>query len=229
MRRITLHVLLLLMPLATAGGCAVAGLIGGMAQNYEYNKLIEVPAQYDGLEGALTAVVVQGDMGLFYQYPGVPPLIARDVSQRLARDVPGSRVLNPEVIARWQYNTPHWDSLPHGEVAEALGEKFGVERLVVIDIYEYRLHPPGNSWEWAGACGATVGVIERTPGRFVSDEFVISFDIKSTFPEIRGVGRDNASREQIEYGLLADFIKRCAWVFHEHLEPKYPDKYRPTE
>ena len=30
-------------------------------------------------------------------------------------------------------------------------------------------------------------------------------------------------------GVLAEFIKFTAWLFHEHLEPKYPDKYRPPQ
>ena len=49
----------------------------------------------------------------------------------------------------------------------------------------------------------------------------------SEFPGISGVDTYQASAGQIETGLLAKFIKQTAWLFHTHLEPKYPDKYRP--
>ena len=39
--------------------------------------------------------------------------------------------------------------------------------------------------------------------------------------------RDSATQDSIETGLLAQFIKHTAWLFYPHLEPKYPDKYKP--
>jgi hypothetical protein len=129
------------------------------------------------------------------------------------------RVLDPRMVLAWQYNTPQWNGMPYGDIAEELN----VDRVVYINIHEYRLHPPGNRWEWEGICAADVGsssaaVSLRTPSPISSP--------LSALPTIKGVGRDAATAEQIEVGVLAEFIKRTAWLFYDHLEPKYPDKYR---
>ena len=78
---------------------------------------------------------------------------------------------------------------------------------------------------WDGVCAANIGVIER--GGYDPDTFVDTFNIESRFPDLEGVGRDNASHSQIETGVLVAFVQRTAWLFHTHLEPKHPDKYRP--
>ena len=35
-----------------------------------------------------------------------------------------------------------------------------MERLVFIDLYEYRLNPTGNSYLWDGVAGGHIGVVE---------------------------------------------------------------------
>lgn len=65
--------MLLTMPLCL-GGCFVFGLAGVMAQNFEYQKLIEVPPQYNGLEGTRVAVLVEADLSVLYQHPTLSTL-----------------------------------------------------------------------------------------------------------------------------------------------------------
>ena len=207
--------------LARLGGCAVVKLFGGMAQNYEYQLRIEVLPQYSGLENQTVAVIVEADLSTLYEHPDTVAKIAGGVVGRLRRDVPNVRVVDPGMVINWQYRTPQWNALPYGQIAEQLG----VSRLVHIDLYEYRFHPPGNRWAWEGVCSANVGVVARDG--FDPDTYVEVFAVESRFPRIKGVGRESATASQIEIGLLADFIRKTAWLFHTHLEPKYPDKYRP--
>lgn len=200
-------------------GCEAAYLIGGMAQNFEYQKEVEVLAEYD-LSGKTVAVVVDADMVTLYEFPDLVAHVTSGVAARIQHNVPEVRVLDPRIVLSWQYNTPQWNAMPYGDIAEELN----VDRVVHINIHEYRLHPPGNRWEWEGVCAADVGIIER--GSFSPDTFADQFTVIGRFPTIKGVGRDAATAEQIEVGVLAEFIKRAAWLFHDHLEPKYPDKYR---
>jgi hypothetical protein len=97
--------------------------------------------------------------------------------------------------------------------------------VILIDIYEYRLNPPGNSWEWEGVAVASVGIIEADS--LVPDMFVDEFEVYAAFPQFERLTRSEASANVIEYGLQAEFIKRISWLFYTHLEPKYPDKYQP--
>jgi hypothetical protein len=206
--------------LVSAGGCNVGRLFGGMAQNFEYQKKIEVLPKYDGLQNRTVAVLVEADLSTLYEHPTLVATITDNVSRRIARQVPGARLLPSQVVLQWQYRTPQWNAMPYGEVAAALG----VDRLVHIDLYEYRLNPPGNSWEWDGVCAANIGVIERDS--YDPDSFVDTFNVESRFPDIKGVDRQSASPAAIETGVLARFVERAAWLFYAHEEPKYPDKYR---
>jgi hypothetical protein len=206
---------------ALLGGCAVTSLIGGALQNQEYQKLIEVHARYDGLKDKKFAVLVDVDLGTRYEFPNLVTTVTDGVSRRLMASVPGSAALPTNFVMAWQYRTADWHSLPYGDVAERLQ----VDRIVLIDIYEYRLHPPGNRYEWDGVAGANISVIEREAPD--PDMVVDTFNITSRYPGKTGYGPESASRTLIETILLNDFIKRIDWLFHDHLEPKYPDKYRP--
>jgi hypothetical protein len=209
----------LLLPLV-AGGCALGKLVGGMAQNYEYQKKIEVLPRYAGLENRSIAVLVEADLSTLYEHPTLVATITDNVSRRIAREVPGARVVPTQMVLQWQYRTPQWNAMPYGEVAAALG----VDRLVHIDLYEFRLNPPGNSWEWDGLCAANVGVIERDS--YDPDSFIDTFTVESRFPDITGVDRQSATPAAIQTGVLARFVERTAWLFYRHEEPKYPDKYQ---
>jgi hypothetical protein len=221
MRRL---LLLAATPFASLGlltGCAAFHLAGALGQAYEEQKQIEVLAEYDGLQGKRVAIVVDADMNLRYQNPDLVQQVAAGVALRIQRDVPDAQVINPAAVLDWQWRTPQWNAMPYGKIAETLN----AERVVFVDIYEYRLHPPGNRWVWDGVCAASVSVIESDA--IDPDMFVDTFNVISEFPNMDNVDRNAANAQQIERGLLSEFVKQTTWLFHKHLEPKYPDKFRP--
>ena len=106
--------------------------------------------------------------------------------------------------------------MPYGEIAKELG----VERLVFIDLYEYRLNPVGNSYLWDGVAGANIGVIEADG--LAPDEFVFTTNLVQRFPDKDGVGKESARREDIQRGLITLFVQHASWIFYRHIEDKYP-------
>jgi hypothetical protein len=212
---------ILVVSAAAFGGCQASQLIGGMAQTHEYQKKVEVTPKYAGLENKTVAVLVDADLSTLYENPGVVANIAGGVSGRIQQHVPGVKVLSPNAIINWQYRTPQWNALPYGELAQQLN----VDRVIHVDLLEYRLNPPGNRWLWEGVCLGRVSIIERDG--LDPDTFSQTFDLNAKFPNISGVGRESANQAQIQTGLLAQFIEKTAWLFYQHQEPKYPDKYRP--
>jgi len=202
-------------------GCVAAGLFSAMAQAHEDQKLIEVLPRYTDLEGQSVAVLVDAGLDILYDHPNVIIAITGGVAARIGANVPNTRILRPDEIIAWQWRTPEWNAMPYGQMAETLG----VDRVVFIDLHEYRLNPPGNRWLWEGVCSATVGIIERDNAD--PDSFVDTFLVRGEFPTVAGVDRGSASANQIETGVLSEFIKETAWLFYRHERPKYPDRYRP--
>ncbi len=200
-------------------GCAVGKLFGGMMQNYEYSKLVEVHPVYEGLENKSLAVVVDVDMATAWEHPEVSLNVSTNVAHQIQTNVEGARVLAPQIVADWQYRTPQWAALTYSEIAADLD----VDRIVYIDVYEYRLNPPGNRWIWEGLCAANIGIVEREG--FDPNSFVETFKVSSEYPKIKAVSRESAEAGAIQTGLIALFIQKTSWLFYTHLEPKYPDKY----
>lgn len=201
--------------LSLGSGCS---LIAAGAAAIEREKKIEVPAEYTDLVNRTVAVVVQADMSTLYEHPTVAAAIATNVAGRLQTNVEGIRVRNPRDVALWQYQTPGWASLPYGDIAKQLD----VERVVYIDLYEYRLNPIGNRYLWEGVCSANVGIIERDG--LDPDSFADTFNIVAKFPTVTAVSREAASQSQIETGLMMRFIEETCWLFYMHIAPKHPDR-----
>jgi hypothetical protein len=198
------------------GGCAVGKLLGGMAQNAEYQKEIEVHPVYSGLENKSVAVIVDVDLAILYEYPDVAMTLSANIARRVQANVPGISVLAPSRVSQWQFRTPQWNAMQYSEIAERLN----VDRVVHVDIYEYRLHPPGNQWLWDGVCAANVGIIERDG--YDPDNYVDRFNISVAFPDMTGVTRENATAGGIQTALWTLFIRETSWLFYTHLEPKHP-------
>jgi len=205
------------LPLA---GCAAINAFGGLAQNFEYQKEIEVLAQYAGLEHRTVAILVDSDLALRYERPSLVPELTVNLARAIGRNVPGIRIMSPAYVLQWQYETPEWNLLPRGEVAKQLG----VERVLWVDMQVFRLHPKGNAWLWEGVAEAEVGIVEE--GGYDPDEFIDAWHVSVVFPDLTVLERDAASEQSILLGLEANFVKRTSWLFYPHLEPKYPDKFQ---
>ncbi len=217
------NLLLLLVTLVTlcCVGCSVIGFIGAGKQAMEDQMLIEKPAEYS-LEGYRVAVVIDTDLSIHYEHPGIATLIAGAVAGRIAKNVKNVEVLRPDAVARWQFETPQWTAIPSTEIAKSLG----VDRVVYIDLQNYTLTPPGNQWLWEGRCSAMIGIIEADS--YEHDGFADTYEIMVMFPRRPAVlSREEASEGTIEQGLLNEFIKESSWLFYFHEEPKHPDRYRP--
>ena len=143
------------------------------------------------------------------------------ISQRIQNEVAGTQVLPASFGLRWQFHTPEWELMPLGDMAQELN----VDRIVFVNLYEYRLNPPGNRYEWEGVAAADVGIIERDG--LDPDAFAQTFDVSFRFPDKRGIGPESIPAAAVETVLLNRFEERVAWLFYDHIEPKHPDKYRP--
>jgi len=215
-RRVLLGAICLGLGLAMSG-CVIAAVIGGMAQSYRESSTRKVEAEYRGLEGKTYAVIVAADRVIQANHPGVVPVLTQRINERLYDHAGAAGWIPTSDTLAWLLNHPQWKSRAFGELAEALG----VERIVFIELTEYRLHDPGNRYEWSGIAAGTVSVIEADGP--LPDEFMFERAVRVRFPDSTGFGPMDMSGQQVASVLIARFVDRASWLFYDHQEPYYPD------
>lgn len=206
--KLGLSLLIGLSCLFAVSGCQ---LIGGMAESGERYKEIEVKAQYYGLEGKTVAVLIDAPYEILFEYPTLVTEMTDILNLRLASKCPGTQVLTTRDVLKYQTENVYWPSMDYSELINDLD----VQRLVIIDLIEYRLHEPGNGYIWKGASVGDVMVFEADgidPSNPAYMERVIA-----KFPKVSGIGIETEDQATIEQGLRIDFVQRVSWLFYNHI------------
>ena len=120
--------------------------------------------------------------------------------------VPGSSVI------AYQYNRPNWVAKPMGEV----GKELGVQRVIVIDVTEYRLRDPGNQYTWDGVANFLVGVYECDST--LPDDVAFQKRIEVKFPDAGGYTPTDLPEAAVNTELTRRACERAAWLFFTHEE-----------
>jgi len=203
--------------IAGFSGCQAAELVGGMVESYKRSSTRTIAAEYEGLVDKDFAVLLAADRSIQSAHPQVVPRLTTLITERLASNADASGVVPAGAVLQFQFNRPSWSAMTYGE----LTEEFGVDRLIVIDLYEYRLHEPGNAYLWEGSAAAQVGVVEADGP--LGDDFAFTKRINVAFPDSRGYGKADLTATQVSSVLQSRFTDRVSWLFYEHEEPYYPE------
>lgn len=191
---------------ACEAGRFLAYAIGGDGE-----KKVQVKAQYPDMENKTFAVLVAADDYTTFTYPGASKAIAVGVSANIATSVTNAQPMDPAAIVDFQKKNPYWITVPYDQLIERLK----VDRIIIIDLVEYALREPGNSHIWQGQLVANVGVAEAESAD--GNRLNFSTTVKSRYPDDSSkVGVLNSSDSTIQLGLIADFSKRAANLFHDH-------------
>ncbi|MFT5422427.1 MAG: hypothetical protein ACI89L_000184 [Phycisphaerales bacterium] len=198
------------------GGCIVGSMIGGMAESYQRSGTTKFQADYPDLAGHSYAVVVHADRAIQGAEPGLVSRLTSRINDRIARNLmgtPGTAFIPSDRLLSVLYNNPQWPALPPSE----LGKMLGVERLVWIDLAEYRLNEPGNQYLWEGVAAGAVSVYDVNAP--LADDPVFDRMIQVGFPDSSGFMRTEIAEAAVTSELSKRFVNRAAWLFYEHEEP----------
>jgi len=198
--------LLILLPIVMLmiGGCEFSSFVTPRQQTFD------VKAQYRGLEDQSVAVLVAADEYTLFRFPKAPQYTAKAVSGAIQGTVPGARLVDPKRITRFQKENPWWATMQYSHIAEQLG----ADRLIIIDLAEYRTREPGNAYIWRGVMSGNVAVVEADSPD--PDEIVFTADIAVQFPEEGAVGVLDESDETMQLGMLKLFSRDVSRLFHDH-------------
>ncbi|TVQ64308.1 MAG: hypothetical protein EA379_01905 [Phycisphaerales bacterium] len=214
--RRTLASLGLACALCVGAGCEIAGLASVMVESYKRSSTRLVPAEYRGLEGKNFAVIVSADRVIQSDNPNLVSRMQVAISERLREHAGGAGYVPPDIMLAYLGANPRWAAKPFGDIAEELG----VERLIIVELLDFRLHEPGNPHIWNGAAAATVGVIEADGP--LPDEFLFRSQQRVMFPDGDGYGPLDFSASFVSMRLQTRLLDRVTWLFYDHQEPYYP-------
>jgi len=204
---------LCLLSLAAIGGCNIVAMIAPIMANAEREGSHKVDAEYRGLSGKSFAVLVTAPAVIQASRPGLAGRVAIVVSDNLAGNTDASGFVPGPRIIDYQYNRPNWVAKPLGEVAKDLG----VQRIIYVDIGEYRLRDPGNQYVWEGVAAAQVGVVEADTS--LPDDMAYQKRIEVKFPDAAGFTPQDLSEAAVNSELTRRLCDRVAWLFYTHDEP----------
>jgi len=97
-----------------------------------------------------------------------------------------------------------------------IAKELGVDRLVYIDLDEYRLTDPGNRWVWNGLASGIVGVVEAESDQV--EDFAFRESVQVKFPDKENTGAEQIPMQTVQLALLKRFVDRCSWMFFDHVE-----------
>ena len=194
-------------------GCAIAAFVGGVAESYHQTGSTTIPADYTGVDGHSFAVFVNADRVIQAEHPGLVGRVSGIVNNLLAENANGTAYIPTRTMLNAQLNNPQWRLLPRGELADLLE----VDRLIAIEVIEYRLSDAGNRYIWDGYAEALVEVYERESP--IPDEPTYDRLVSVQFPDVTGQLREDMPEQVVTSELSRRLTDRLAWLFYEHDEP----------
>jgi len=175
---------------------------------------VEFVARYDGLNGKRIAVLIDAPFDAQYEHPRAVPGLCDLISAALRESCAGARILPPNYVVAYQANNIYWPTMDIEDIAKALK----VERLVIVDLVEYRLMAPGNGYLWDGVIVGDINIYEADS----LDATAIAFKerIKVRYPMLDGVRRDQYPQATIEQALQIKFAQDTANLFRNYTRKK---------
>jgi hypothetical protein len=210
--RLAGRVLALGMILGTCGmlsGC----LLSPFLRASELKGSHPVDAKYTGLTGKSFAVIVSADRMTQADFPELVGQLTATISERLAVNCDASGFVPPEAVLSMQARNPRWSIMRLDQLCKELQ----VDRLVFIEVTEFRLVEPGNSYVWRAVAAGRVGVVEADGA--IPDNFAFQEQLRTIFPITeRALGPAQLPQSTVQLKLAKKFIDRASWLFYSHEE-----------
>lgn len=207
--------------LTMLGGCNVFGFAGAMVDSYRRTSTRTVKPETDVLQGKTFAVLVSTDRSIEEQATGVTAMLLARITDRLSdpnSDVGTTGVVPAAQVLQYMYDNPGWRAKSMADLAADLG---GVQRLVFVELTEFRDKEPMNPYLYDGVAAGTISVVEVDSQ--LADYFSFERSVLVKFPDEQGRRPDEIPEAAVRTELLRRFVDRATWPFYTHEEPYYPN------
>ncbi|CAN5767036.1 hypothetical protein BH11PLA1_BH11PLA1_04150 [soil metagenome] len=193
--------------------CNLLAPFGAIAENIHHESSTTYEPEYSGLKGKTFAVIVTADRATQAEYPAVVARFATLIAKRIKEYESGTTGFIPgERVLQYQFDHPRWVSMTY----EDLGKTLGVDRLIIVEMLEYRLVDPGNKYLWKGLSRCNVGVVEVDSA--LPDDMAFRKAVTVNFPDTDGYSPADMSGDAVNTVLSNRMIDRVSWLFYTHDE-----------
>ena len=175
-------------------------------------KPVPVAAEYLDMVGKRVAVLVAADEQTLYRFPRAPFRVGEAVSRGIQTHVAETDVTLPREIEEFQRDNPYWITTIPGRLIDQLG----VDRLVIIDLSEYRTNESGNANVWRGTVAGTVAVYEADGENPNNRSFEKTLRVEYPDDTQFGMISDNVNAATIETAMLEVFALKAGGLFYDH-------------
>ncbi len=167
-----------------------------------------VPAEYPYLRDKSICVVVWADMDTMFSYPHVQLELSEHVARAMQTHQASLKLTPSRGVVDYQRREPDWDKQRPGRI----GERFGAERVVMIELTEYSTRDADSPHLYRGRIGANVSVYQcEQPDADASFRTAV----EAVYP------KDSVG----EWGSTDDSIRRAAMeVFADDVAAKFFDR-----
>ncbi|MEM1445907.1 MAG: hypothetical protein AAGF84_07625 [Planctomycetota bacterium] len=171
-----------------------------------------VAAQYTNLAGKKIAVLVLISETTQFRFPESKRGLTNALTRSIGQNVEGVTMVPAETALAYQTQNPYWPAVPPSRLIDALG----VDRLIVVDVEEYRTQEPGNRHLWRGVIDALVAVYEAEAPD--PDDKAFEQRVRAEWPEGTTVGMTEGDDATMQTAALAKFTLRGAGLFYDYEE-----------
>ena len=205
-RSVRITALLLLSSLVfMASGCSTIKYLGYVFLGNEDQK---TKAEYVGLENQKVLILLNTPDGMEYSYPQSRESLILACQQFLQGSVKSISFCDYQMVEDFILRELDWISVPTNKLAK----KFGAQRVLYIDIYDFTLQDTDSVGIYQGQVNAEVKIYEtdseaKTPNRSVFNYYI---DLK--YPENHPL----AATPEAKYRVLSGTIKLTAYEICKH-------------
>ena len=170
----------------------------------------KVKAEYTGLKGHKTAIVVATGPGVDFEYPEARINVAMATEVTIRGEIDDLEFVEQEKVERFQLANLDWPAISMSEIAHRLG----VDRILYIDLYEFTMYEQRSVQLLRGRVRATMQIYEADspfPNRVVYQN-----EVATLHPEHGPVPSSPAAMQKLQMETIIIFAQTISRKFYDH-------------
>jgi len=191
-------------------GLSACNVAGYVAHSMQQDVPKEVKAKYTGLENKRVAVMVQSSSFVYSMSPQGPDKVGYGIGAKMQANIEGVTVIPKDIVDTYKRKNRGWIAYEPARVMKDLG----VDRVVLVDLYEYRTHEPGNPHIKMGIMASNVSVLSLE--EYDPNTIAFSTDVRTQWPKDTKVGAVTLDDAKVEQVTLNYFLREAAGLFYDY-------------